>query len=175
MWNQVGLDGDEILLIHEGKETRMYIISDRTGAAIWSRIDGKNSVEDIENEMVHHGNIAKSEASRILSGFLAALEQHALVQKNPSPADMEEKTGPSHISWPNPISSPVLSPFHLEEFVSQDLVALGSFQGALNNTSGHVPCHSGEGGVNDVGGHGPCRPGPGHGFLNAGIINVPCS
>jgi hypothetical protein len=176
LWNPVGLDEEEILILYEGDQTKIYIISGGTGAAIWSRIDGKHSVEDIQKEMAEHGRISTGDASKMLRRFLADLEEHDLIQKSP-PSSMEtERDGPS-ISWPKTFSPPVFSPFHPESFVSSNLVALGSFQGGQNNAGGAGLCTGGPGGLNDVGGNGPCHaaPGEGYGFINFGWFGNPCS
>ncbi len=176
LWNPVGLDEEEILIVYEGDETKIYIISGGTGAAIWSRIDGKNSFTDIQKEMAEHGGISTEEASKMLRRFLDDLEENDLIQKAP-PSSMENETDDPHIPWPKTFSPPVISPFHPESFVSSNIVALGSFQGGQNNAGGIPMCTGGLGALNDVGGGTPCRgePGQGHGFLNQGWFGQPCS
>ena len=170
------MDEEEILIVYEADETKIYIISGGTGAAIWSRIDGKTSVEEIQNEMAEHARISTEEASKMLRLFLADLEENDLIQKSP-PSSMAAETEDPPISWPKTFSPPVFSPFHPETFVSSNLVALGSFQGGQNNAGGSGLCTGGPGGLNDVGGSVPCHaaPGEGYGFFNFGWFGNPCS
>jgi hypothetical protein len=176
LWNPVGLDEEEILVVHEAVDTNIYIISGKTGAAIWSRIDGKNSVADIGAEMAEYGQISPEEASKMLNPFLADLEHHELIQKT-RPPSMETEPEDPPIPWPEILSTPVFSPFHPESFVSSNIVALGSFQGSQNNAGGTAMCTGGLGGLNDVGGGDPCHaaPGDGYGFINLGWYGQPCS
>ena len=173
LWNLVGFDGEETLVIDEGEETKIYIISGKTGSAIWSRIDGKYSVEDIKDEMTDCGRLNQRDASHFLKDFLDRLEDHGLIRKKPPQQTGREEDQPL-LPWPEKLSPPDLSPFETESFFSSDLVALGSFQGALNNSGGQFPCNSSEGGMNDIGGGPLCGAGSGYGFVNAGWFGRVC-
>ncbi len=174
LWNPVGLDGEESLLIAEGDETKLFIIYGQIGTAIWSRIDGNRSVEDIKNEMVREIQITETEASSLLQHFLNELEENQLVTTTPPQSPLP----PSHCSivpWPENAIPPSLKPFDMEPFVSSDLVALGSFVGGTNNAATPATCWGGaEGGLNDVGGGFLCGPGSGYGFTNGGWFFTPC-
>lgn len=176
LWNPVGLDEEEILIVYEGDETKIYIISGGTGAAIWSRIDGKHTVEEIQKEMAEQGRISTEEASKMLRRFLDDLEKNDLIHKSPPLSEATETEDP-RIPWPKTFSPPVFSPFHPESFVSSNLVALGSFQGGQNNAGGSFLCTSSSGGLNDAGENTPCHapPGEGYGFINLGWFGRPCS
>ncbi len=175
LWNPVGLDGEESLIIKEGDETKLFIIYGQTGTAIWSRIDGHRSVQDIEDEMVAEIRIDETEASTLLEDFLNELEENKLISATP-PQNPLPPPPCSLVPWPETAIPPSLKPFDMEPFVSSDLVALGSFVGGNNNTSTPASCIGGgiEGGMNDVGGGFLCGPGTGYGMWNGGWFFTPC-
>ncbi len=174
LWDPVGLDGEEILLVREGDETDIYIISGGSGTGIWARLNGNNTAEDIADDMAGTGVISRTEALKLVEAFISDLLEYGLIQEQKTQkkaADTKELPLPP---WPVRLSTPTLKPFRPEKLVSSELVAVGTFQGSQNNAGGAMPCSGGDGGINNAGGVGPCRPGPGHGFINAGWIGVPC-
>jgi hypothetical protein len=172
LWNPVGRDPEELLLVQEGEETRIFVLSGRTGAALWSRLDGSRSVDDLARELADASGIALDPARDLIAPFLQELATEGLVEPAPSPGT----ASPSDpLPWPSDPEPPSLVPFSPDELAAPDLVAVGSYQGGYNNTgTGAFPCSTGQGGVNDVGGQYPCRPGDGNGFLNRGWFGVPC-
>jgi hypothetical protein len=172
LWNPVGRDPEEFLLVREGEETRIFVLSGRTGAAVWTRLDGTRSVDDLVREMGGEAGVPADSARDLIAPFLQELATEGLVEPAPSPGT----ASPSDpLPWPADPEPPSLVPFSPDELAAPDLVAVGSYQGGYNNTgSGALFCSTGEGGVNDVGGQHPCRPGDGNGFLNRGWFGVPC-
>jgi hypothetical protein len=174
LWNPVGLDGEESLLIKEGDETLLFIIIGQMGSAIWSRIDGNRSLQDIEQEMVQKIQIEAIEASTLLEDFLNELAENQLITSTPPQNPLPTPSCPL-VPWPEKVITPSLKPFDMEPFVSSDLIALGSFVGGTNNAQSPATCWGGtEGGINDVGGGFLCGPGDSYGFANAGWFFTPC-
>jgi hypothetical protein len=170
LWNPVGRDPEEILLVSEGEETRIFVLSGRTGAALWSRLDGTRSLGDLAGELADAAGMPLAAARDLIASIMNALEAEGLVTASPGPASPCDP-----LPWPSSPEPSTLVPFSPEELAAPDLVAVGSFQGGYNNTgSGAFPCGAGQGGVNDVGGQYPCRPGDGNGYLNRGWFGVPC-
>lgn len=170
LWNPVGRDPEELLLVLEGEETRIFVLSGRTGAALWSRLDGTRSVRDLARELADASGMALESARDLIASFLQTLESEGLVTPSPGPVSHADP-----LPWPADPEPPSLLPFSPDELAAPDLVAVGSYQGGYNNTGGGAfPCSSGQGGVNDVGGPYPCRPGDGNGYLNRGWFGVPC-
>lgn len=172
LWHPVGTDSDEILLIREGAEMEMFILSGKTAVAVWTRLDGSRTVTEIIGEMVAESGVTKHDASGILTDFIDDLESHDLIaafsDRHTEP--LKESLSP----WPSSIVPPSLLPFNPEELVSSEVMALGSFIGGFNNNRSDSSCRGGEGGVNNYGGRFGCRPGAGYGFVNGGFFNTPC-
>jgi hypothetical protein len=172
LWNPVGRDPEELLVVAEGEETRIFVLSGRTAAALWTRLDGTCSVDDLAIELSQQAGVPLKDALALIAPFVEELEDLHLVEKAFGPCD-GVSTDP--LPWPNSPNRPRVIPFSPEDLAAPDLVAVGSYQGGYNNAGGSaLPCGSGQGGVNDVGGQFACRPGPENGFLNAGWVGVPC-
>jgi Coenzyme PQQ synthesis protein D (PqqD) len=157
LWNPIGIDGEESLLIKEGEESEMFIISGTLGSAIWSRLDGTRTVNYIALEMADHVEVSRDDALDTVNTFMASLEENQLIQK-------EQVKSPSTdssiiIDWPEIMETPTLSPFDLQTLVSEDMVALASFAGGQSNTGGVGSCQVGPGGRNNNTGIQPvCHP-----------------
>lgn len=165
LWNPVGREPEELLLVHEGRETRIYVVTGRTGAALWTRLDGTRSTDDLARDLSEHAGISLEQAGALILPFIDQLRSHQLVDVvkghcEPEPADP--------LPWPGQPAQPELVLFTPESLAAADLVAVGSYQGGKDNVgSGPQPCKVGPGGWSNFGGSGPCRPGQ-HGFGNVG-------
>lgn len=155
LWHAVGVDAEETLLIKEGAETRMFIVSGATGAAIWSRLDGARTAGDIAEEMAAARQITIEAARALVAGFLNGLEENELVAK----ADLYRTSTPAvpaeFTDWPKNIAPPALAPLELESLVADGMVALASFAGGKENVGGSGSCSPSLGGKNNVTGHEP--------------------
>ena len=177
IWNKVGLQAEEALLIAENSNTQIFIVSGQTGVVLPSRLQTGRSLDDLAAEMQKVFDLNKSQVLPLLQPFIQQLESHELVmiiepdQIADDPADLTDLP-----DWPSVCDAPSLNRLEIDELVDQELVALGSFQGGTRNTSGTWSCWGGQaGGVNDTSGNQPCRPGAGYGFLNGGYASPTCS
>ncbi|MCF8061921.1 MAG: PqqD family protein [Deltaproteobacteria bacterium] len=163
LWNPVGRDPDELLLVHEGQDTRIFVLSGRTGAAVWTRLDGARSLDDLSIELARECGTPLEDARNLIASFVRELQAEGLVEllSRPSPSRACDP-----LPWPADPEPPALAPFSSESLAAPDLVAVGSYQGGHNNIGHHKVCHAGAGGFNNQGGPGPCR--PGHGWNNSG-------
>lgn len=163
LWNPVGRDPEELLLVAEGEETRIFVLSGRTAATLWTRLDGTCSVEALARELSEHAGVPLKAALEHLVPFVEELEALHLIEIASSSSSVES---PSPLPWPESLEPPCVIPFSPEDLAAPDLVAVGSYQGGHDNTGRGSVCHSGVGGFNNYGGNGPCR--PGHGWDNSG-------
>lgn len=157
LWNNIGIEGEESLLIKEGEEIDMFIISGKIGSAIWSRLDGTRTVHDIALEMADLVDVDKDNALDTVTTFMASLEENQLIQTAPESPPPNDSS--IIIDWPETMETPVLSPFDLQTLVSEDMVAFASFAGGKSNIDGHGACKVGPGGKNNITGLQPvCHP-----------------
>jgi len=70
---------DGIVILHTGKG-RVFS-SNKSGALIWRGIEQRRSLDGIVEEISGEFQIARTTARTHTLNFLAALEQHALVQR----------------------------------------------------------------------------------------------
>ena len=176
IWNTVGEDAGEVILLLESQETRIFIVSTRTGAAVISRLRSGVTLETLVKELQDAAGIHRQTAEQIIYPLIEQLEAEDLVTTEESlPRDAGPDTeDDSLISWPDHGESPALEIMDLVDMADETLTAAGSFQGGLNNSQGTLSCWSGEGAVNNVGGKQACRPGQGYGFVDGGWADTPC-
>jgi hypothetical protein len=175
LWNKVGLNGEEALLIKEDSETRLFTITGQTGVALWSRVASGTTFKGLVEEMAQVFDLSVQDAVQIVEPFLKRLLELELVTSRSNGPFLKNglKTA-TIVEYPIKIDAFAIEPLELEALVDEDLVALGSFQGGQNNIGGNPTCKSGIGGKNNFGGNGPCRKGTGYGFNNAGWSDSPC-
>ncbi len=163
LWNPVGRDPDELLLVHEGTDTRIFVLSGRTGAAVWTRLDGTRSLDDLSLELACESGMPLEDACNLIDPFVRELQFEGLAEILSRPSTTQAC---DLLPWPRNPEPPSLAQFSPESLAAPDLVAVGSYQGGNNNSSSGSVCHSGIGGFNNQGGNGPCR--SGHGWGNSG-------
>jgi hypothetical protein len=177
IWNKVGLEAEEALLIAENSNTQVYIVNGQTGVALLARLQTGLSLDDLAAEMQDMYECSKSQALAILQPFIQQLEAHGLVSAVETSNSMDSLSADSELAaWPTAYETPSLNRLEIDDIVDQELVALGSFQGGYSNTQGTWSCWGNQAaGVNDTSGSQPCRPGPGYGFVNGGLSSPTCS
>ncbi len=153
LWNTVGIEGEESLLIKEGKEVDMFIISGKLGSAIWSRLDGMRTVGDLALEVASHFEMDRDEILDVVAAFIKSLEEHELIQTEPIKSPQAGTT--VMIDWPVTMEAPTLSHFDIQSLVSEDMVAFASFAGGRDNIGGGGSCQVGIGGKNNIDGAQP--------------------
>ncbi len=157
LWNTVGVTAEEALLIKEGETVEMYIVTGKLGSALWSRLDGTRTIDDLALEMADHLGVDKNDARDVVTPFIESLKEQALIQTEPINGSPEELN--TIVDWPEIMESPTLSPFDLQTLVSEDMVAFASFAGGRQNVGGGGSCQVGPGGKNNIGGAQPvCHP-----------------
>ncbi len=173
LWSPVGRDPEELLLVQEGGETCVYVVTGRVGVALWTRLDGSRSVDDLARDLSDHTGISREQALVLITPFIDQLQEHHLLDSLHDSSEVEvEPVDPA--PWPDQPIPSTLVPFSPESLAAPELVAVGSYLGGLDNAgSGPQPCQVGPGGWNNYGGAGPCRAGQ-HGFGNVGN-GPPCS
>ncbi len=150
LWNTVGVSQEEALLIKEERVPRIFIVSGKSGAAIWSRLDGAHTPEQISEEMAVAQGLPCSEALAIIAAFLEELEESGLI------TDGGNAIVPQPIvDWPETTEVPTLAPLELDTLVTDDMVALASFVGGRSNVGGNGVCQVGPGGKNNTTGSQP--------------------
>ena len=172
LWHPVGQSSDELLLMIEGAETALFIITGAVGAAIWMRLESDCTEAEIAAALAAACHLPLEDARKIVCDFLAALEGEGLVERGTAGPD-RPSSGKHAIEWPEEVTVPQLHRFDPEAAVEENLVALGSFVGGRDNASGNRYCYGNVGGVGNFGGSQPCR--PEQGFTNAGWVPVSCS
>ncbi len=158
LWHPVGADPEEILLVHEGAEVKMYLLTGKTGGALWTRLDGSRTLREIIEEMVATGAATSEEAEKVLSDFIEHLSAYGLVVE----ATERQSCGAEKKQWPWPVcvEPPDLTRFDPESLLTSEMVALGSFQGGQSNATGKSICQGGIGGTGNSGDNRPCGAGP---------------
>lgn len=155
LWHRVGVNHEETLLIREGDEVRMFVASGATGAAIWSRLDGALSADDIAAALAAERNLPVSEAQAIVTDFLNILAENDLIEQGVSAPSV----APEIIAWPQTVEVPSLEHLALESLVAEEMGVLASLAGGQSNTGGNGSCQGGVGGKDNLTGEQqPCHP-----------------
>ncbi len=188
-WSSVGCDADEIVVMLEpdfehgakASETRTFVVRERLAVWWWTMMDGRAGHDDKGLVLAAAEALAREpdEVRSAFDAFVRSLEGAGLVTIVSSPEPIAVCGGPVAVPGPEdglPESAPDswCLPLDLDAFVREDLVALGSFVGGNNNTSGTWPCNANKGGNGDASAPTNCIPGSGHGYINGGVANVPC-
>ena len=184
-WARVGATADEVVVMLEGdtpvSEVRAFLVRGNLAVAWWSRMDGASGHDagSLIARAADSCGLSESDCAVLFDEFWARLVEARLVcpSEDQAPAEMDS---PEHAPTPFPNLPPArpveefCSPLHLESFVQQDLVALGTFFGGQSNVSGSWPCRSQVGGEGNTVSTTACRPGQGYGLINAGWVPPVC-
>jgi hypothetical protein len=188
-WARVGAANDEVVVMLErpgagnasAGAVRAFLLRGNLAVAWWSRMDGVtgHDADSLTLGAADACGMLESDCAVLFDQFWARLVDAGLARRSedaaPAAIDSPE-TEPTPYPKVRP-QQPVdefCSPLHLESFVQQDLVALGTFFGGTDNVSGSWPCTSQVGGEGNTVSTTACRPGQGFGLVNAGWIPPVC-
>lgn len=188
--SRVGAGGDEMVVMLEpefergadASGTRTFVLQGRLAVWWWAMMDG--SPDHDADSLVRLAAQATGQEPDALVGtfeaYCRALEAAQLVCRTATPPPLPAPAVPVAVPSPEDALSALppeswCLPLHLDAFVRQDLVALGSFVGGFGNATNTVVCGSNRGGNADATASTVCRPGEGFGFINAGWTGRPCN
>ena len=188
-WARVGAADDEVVVMLEdasadnapGGEARAFLVRGTLAVAWWSRMDGARG-HDVRSLIVRAAEacgLSEGDCGLLFDRFCAQLVESGLVARSDEATDVEPGS-PEHAVTPYPKIRPqeaateFCSPLHLDSFVQQDLVALGTFFGGTDNVSATWPCSGQTGGEGNTVSTTACRPGQGYGLFNGGWTAPAC-